>query len=1344
MSQSIDSQGWDRFKNIIRGLYMTKGNKLDGPEGVIKIMKTQHGFKKTKAQYEKQLKDWGFKKNRTKRDWEIMDRKIQLRKRTGKQSDVYLDGKLMPLEKLRKEIARQGYMTTVERNRVAFETPPQMPRGFDIRTPLAQPFFRLAFENLPVFQFQESAQAVYAGSIAPFDTSTSALAMMFQSLGRKNDNGIPPILHSLLPTSAFLEEPRAIGLAIQRAEDIGQTELLNLATFIISNNFPGSTNARKLREWLKTHSTTPVLEALSSLKGPTPEALLENLFRFAINDEDISTVKYLLQAGVNPNGHKCQHPRMFIGDHDGDLTSLQFSLIRGNTELALELIKAGSAIDQPNTGWKSSAIVLAIIGYKEHDDDTEAYEAEDTGYIEYPQIQEESDSLFNLVFSLINAGAAVNLSQPRLRQSEMGKRGLLGLPRRRQAFSINLNEVHTPLSAASKYQKKDLVDLLIQNGADATLLTGQGTSALHECLYSRDEIADYLMYGSLLPLQYQVPVSSRYKSLDAILDVARSLIKAGANVHEEFNCRTIYPLDHRYSGPESHIIFDLGVLTGSIELVNMLISAGADMTDLSMKYAFRSKSLDYLEILDLLNAISLRLETGANMLGTSVEFTCRSGHLEVLAALTRLLGADDFVSTNAAMIAAPSEIDYLQPFLTERQNIRIKEAALLNAIRYGNWSMVEYLFRDGTFTCENVLHDSTKLTKAIEDCCRREGNIGTLHLILQNSLECQLSLSPWFGDSLYFAILNRRGEVIDALLSAGADVNAMTAKGQTPLFAASMTKNNEILDRLMEMGAILNPKAPRSTACFKIHSISGDALVAAIQRGHYDVVKHLLERGADIEACGGIHLCHCIRPLTAAIMAGKLDLVQDLIQRGVQVNSPLDYMSEIRMTPLYAAILTGNTRIVDLIISEGANPYDRGAIMEFRRNSGLRSTLLEAMHSSKQPGNIECIRSALDLAIQLGDLELTEVILCGPLKDIKSGLNLSFALDNSMPYSNRVFDIIRMLLSYGADPNTICNISSMNTICLGGIMNGRSALDMATRVSNSPMLVKILLEAGAKADTGILFGRRYSPVQSAVKNRNNEIAQMLLDHGSNPNSVSIPNSVSTGDEHEDDYRTPLQIAVQNQDIEMIRILFQYKADANGYFINDETNSDKYKKSRLPRTPLQEASLEGRKDIIELLLEHGADVNSPPVTGDGATALQYAAIQGLLGIAHLLLEHDADVNAPPAKADGRTALEGAAEHGRLDMVQLLLNAGANVFGDGQVHYENALRRASGNGHHAIRRMLENGIVIGNRGAWTIWSCAWMKCLRVNSMEYWGMIKPHSSTFINIAYSLLYAASLKLSF
>ncbi|KAE9373917.1 ankyrin, partial [Stipitochalara longipes BDJ] len=123
------------------------------------------------------------------------------------------------------------------------------------------------------------------------------------------------------------------------------------------------------------------------------------------------------------------------------------------------------------------------------------------------------------------------------------------------------------------------------------------------------------------------------------------------------------------------------------------------------------------------------------------------------------------------------------------------------------------------------------------------------------------------------------------------------------------------------------------------------------------------------------------------------------------------------------------------------------------------------------------------------------------------------------------------------------------------------------------------------------------------------------------------------------------------------------------------------------TALQMASRDGSKEIVELLLEEGADVNAPPAREFGATALQFAAIKGLLGIACVLLQYDADVNAPAAEVDGRTALEGAAEYGRIDMVQLLLNSGANVFQDGQEQYENAMRRASENGHHAVKRLLE---------------------------------------------------------
>ncbi|KAH8772220.1 ankyrin repeat-containing domain protein [Hyaloscypha sp. PMI_1271] len=159
-------------------------------------------------------------------------------------------------------------------------------------------------------------------------------------------------------------------------------------------------------------------------------------------------------------------------------------------------------------------------------------------------------------------------------------------------------------------------------------------------------------------------------------------------------------------------------------------------------------------------------------------------------------------------------------------------------------------------------------------------------------------------------------------------------------------------------------------------------------------------------------------------------------------------------------------------------------------------------------------------------------------------------------------------------------------------------------------------------------------------------------------------------------KTPLQFAVQNHDKEMIKCLLGGKNDVNAVF------------GIIQHTPLQIACRDGEKEIVHLLLQSGADANAPPAKESGATALQFAAIKGSLEIVYHLLEYGADVNAPAAEVYGRTALEGAAEHGRVDVVQLLLTAGASVVVDGQTQYENAVKRASENGHYAVRRLLES--------------------------------------------------------
>ncbi|KAM6513803.1 hypothetical protein FALCPG4_015016 [Fusarium falciforme] len=123
-----------------------------------------------------------------------------------------------------------------------------------------------------------------------------------------------------------------------------------------------------------------------------------------------------------------------------------------------------------------------------------------------------------------------------------------------------------------------------------------------------------------------------------------------------------------------------------------------------------------------------------------------------------------------------------------------------------------------------------------------------------------------------------------------------------------------------------------------------------------------------------------------------------------------------------------------------------------------------------------------------------------------------------------------------------------------------------------------------------------------------------------------------------------------------------------------------------RSPLQMAVEDGNLDIIDCLLQAGADINAPPSFFGGATALQIAAIQGNLGLAKQLLDLGARINARGARQCGRTALEGAAEHGRLDMLQLLLHYGALTTGAGRLQFVRAVHFAEREGHGAAADLL----------------------------------------------------------
>ncbi|OAF99302.1 ankyrin, partial [Paraphaeosphaeria sporulosa] len=129
---------------------------------------------------------------------------------------------------------------------------------------------------------------------------------------------------------------------------------------------------------------------------------------------------------------------------------------------------------------------------------------------------------------------------------------------------------------------------------------------------------------------------------------------------------------------------------------------------------------------------------------------------------------------------------------------------------------------------------------------------------------------------------------------------------------------------------------------------------------------------------------------------------------------------------------------------------------------------------------------------------------------------------------------------------------------------------------------------------------------------------------------------------------------------------------------------------LLRTPLQRVSEIGSFEIVQHLIDKGAQIDTPP-SRSGATALQLAAMEGHVDIVAYLISKGANVTHPLAQGHGRTALEAAAEWGRFDTMSLLMQREVDLdreYGNPpQSQYERATSFAQTNGQMASKRFVE---------------------------------------------------------
>jgi cytohesin len=219
---------------------------------------------------------------------------------------------------------------------------------------------------------------------------------------------------------------------------------------------------------------------------------------------------------------------------------------------------------------------------------------------------------------------------------------------------------------------------------------------------------------------------------------------------------------------------------------------------------------------------------------------------------------------------------------------------------------------------------------------------------------------------------------------------------------------------------------------------------------------------------------------------------------------------------------------------------------------------------------------------------------------------------------------------------------------------------MLAQVETSPLIVaaadgktehvKSLISGGV--DVNVKDLDSLAPLHYAAERGHKEIVEVLLAHGAD---------VNIGDYYN---RTAAEYAMSSNHGEIVQLLVSKGADISplqfALYMKDEAKArslieggaDVNRRTPDGTTPLDRAVGAGFKDIVELLIAKGADVNAKDFWD--WTPL-HSAVYGHKDIVKLLIAKRADVNA--RDAEGRTPLSYAKEEGHTEIVELLRKHGA---------------------------------------------------------------------------------------
>ena len=526
---------------------------------------------------------------------------------------------------------------------------------------------------------------------------------------------------------------------------------------------------------------------------------------------------------------------------------------------------------------------------------------------------------------------------------------------------------------------------------------------------------------------------------------------------------------------------------------------------------------------------------------------------------------------------------------------------------------------------------------------------------------------------LHLAALNSDIEIVQMLLDRGANIYAKNIHGNTPLHNALKSMEAKIIGMLLNHGA--NIDAANKSGMTPLH--------LAITHNSKEITTLLLSRGANVNAKGNnVRPSRRIAadtgtystPLQLAVIRGNAEITELLLSKGADVN----VRRNDHITSLHLATLGGCMKIVQHLLKHGADIYSASANGQTplfyaiaNGHSKIVKLLLErgAYVDAKDKND----KTILHFAVEHGKAIIVNHILkhCPNLKDKSNRRVLKAAVQGcGVGYRK----IVKNLLEYGFTINPQDGYNFMYPAVKKGYVE----------------LVETLLEHGADVTmlSDSTTGKDFIPLHVATENEHEEVAELLINHGADVNAQD-----ETG-------KPALFYATQNADLKIIVLLLTNKAN-----IKDHPEL------------LRIAVNKGCGEIVEVLLQHGADINATDIAGKlpieeqrgfgvpfpgieggvifnmGAnantrdknrmTVLEAAIDGGFVKVVKVLLKYNADVNS--TDEGDMTPLHLSAQRGNRVITEMLLNKGADINAE-DCNGTTALHFATKVGHEEVVELL----------------------------------------------------------